>query len=131
MANKPACRAPHSMEPYDHGTIDAAFTQISNGEHDLGALSVEQQTKLNQFKIQTRVANETYLRKHPEISVLVSGFLSSCLSVKPDNIEKFASEYFTDPQLSEKVISRLKNRKSDQAKADLLRASYNQQQPNM
>jgi len=40
MDAKPKNDPPHGMEPYDLG-----------GDGDLGALSPEQQTKLNQFKV--------------------------------------------------------------------------------
>lgn len=40
MADKPKTEAPHGMEPYDLGGTD-----------DLGALSAEQQEKLNKFKV--------------------------------------------------------------------------------
>ena len=114
------------MEPYDQGNVDAIFSDISNGETDLGALSIEQQLKLNQLKIKTRLNNESYLRKHPEVSIMLSGFLSSCLSVRPDSVERFASEYFSDPQLYEKVKSRLKNKTQEQLKDGHLRSSYSE-----
>uniref|UniRef100_A0A672LN05 RIIa domain-containing protein n=1 Tax=Sinocyclocheilus grahami TaxID=75366 RepID=A0A672LN05_SINGR len=44
---------------------------------DLGALSLEQQEKLHQFKVKTRIANEQYLRSHPEVEMLLSDFLRS------------------------------------------------------
>jgi len=40
MDDKPRADPPHGMEPYDLG-----------GPNDLGALSDEQQTKLNNFKV--------------------------------------------------------------------------------
>ncbi|EMP27964.1 RIIa domain-containing protein 1 [Chelonia mydas] len=43
---------------------------------DLGALSPEQQAQLMEFKINTRIANEKYLRSHKEVELLLSGFLS-------------------------------------------------------
>uniref|UniRef100_A0A8C5BDS6 RIIa domain-containing protein 1 n=1 Tax=Gadus morhua TaxID=8049 RepID=A0A8C5BDS6_GADMO len=45
------------------------------GEPDRGALSSEQEEKLRQFKIKTRIDNEKYLRSHPEIDKLMSDFL--------------------------------------------------------
>ncbi|XP_044095186.1 RIIa domain-containing protein 1 isoform X2 [Neovison vison] len=41
---------------------------------DPGALSPAQQEQLRNFKIQTRIANEKYLRAHKEIELLISGF---------------------------------------------------------
>ncbi|XP_050987277.1 RIIa domain-containing protein 1-like isoform X1 [Labeo rohita] len=42
---------------------------------DFSALSPEQQEKLHHFKVKTRVANEKYLRSHPEVEMLLSDFL--------------------------------------------------------
>ncbi|KAK6467125.1 RIIa domain-containing protein 1 [Huso huso] len=42
---------------------------------DIGALSSEQQEKLKQFKINTRIANEIYLRSHPEVEMILGEFL--------------------------------------------------------
>uniref|UniRef100_A0A667YQB4 RIIa domain-containing protein 1 n=1 Tax=Myripristis murdjan TaxID=586833 RepID=A0A667YQB4_9TELE len=42
---------------------------------DVGALSAEQQEKLRQFKIKTRIDNEKYLRSHPEVEILINDFL--------------------------------------------------------
>nr|XP_035974662.1 RIIa domain-containing protein 1 isoform X4 [Halichoerus grypus] len=41
---------------------------------DPGALSPAQQEQLRNFKIQTRIANEKYLRTHKEVELLISGF---------------------------------------------------------
>ncbi|CAE1324416.1 unnamed protein product [Acanthosepion pharaonis] len=57
-------REPHGMEKYD----------LKTGS-DLGALSDEQQEKLNAFKIQTRHQNEKYLRAHPEVECMLADFL--------------------------------------------------------
>ena len=46
MSAKPAHTSPHGMEPYD-----------LKSEHDLGALSPEQQDKLNQFKVNKMFRN--------------------------------------------------------------------------
>ncbi|XP_035974661.1 RIIa domain-containing protein 1 isoform X3 [Halichoerus grypus] len=43
---------------------------------DPGALSPAQQEQLRNFKIQTRIANEKYLRTHKEVELLISGFFS-------------------------------------------------------
>nr|XP_017201369.1 RIIa domain-containing protein 1 isoform X2 [Oryctolagus cuniculus] len=40
-----------------------------------GLLSPEQLEKLRVFKIETRIANEKYLRAHKEVEFLISGFL--------------------------------------------------------
>ncbi|XP_051901770.1 RIIa domain-containing protein 1-like [Pristis pectinata] len=71
--------------------------------YDVGALSVEQQEKLWDFKINTRIANEYYLREHPEVEILLGEFMRSVLLKKPKNIGEFAAEYYTDARLPEKI----------------------------
>lgn len=92
MDAKPRNDAPHGMEPYDLG-----------GSSDLGALSREQQTKLNSFKIQARIENELYLRQHPEINCLLTTFVSEVLHSRPQHIREFAAEFFTDADLPSKL----------------------------
>ncbi|CAH8554202.1 unnamed protein product [Schistosoma guineensis] len=55
---------PAGMEPYDLPR-----------EGDLGALSNAQQGATNKLKAQTRLNNEHYLRKHPEIKYMITAFL--------------------------------------------------------
>ncbi|XP_072916065.1 RIIa domain-containing protein 1-like [Hemitrygon akajei] len=71
--------------------------------YDLGALSVQQQEKLWDLKINTRIANEYYLREHPEVEILLREFMRSVLLKKPKNILEFAAEYYTDARLPEKI----------------------------
>ncbi|CAL8360841.1 unnamed protein product [Arctogadus glacialis] len=66
------------------------------GEPDRGALSSEQEEKLRQFKIKTRIDNEKYLRSHPEIDKLMSGFLREVLLKRPPDIREFAAEHFNN-----------------------------------
>ncbi|XP_076135463.1 RIIa domain-containing protein 1 [Alosa pseudoharengus] len=76
---------------------------------DIDALSPEQQEKLRQFKIQTRIANEKYLRTHPEVEVLLSHFLRDVFLKRPVDIREFAAEHFTDPDLPQKIQSELQH----------------------
>ncbi|XP_048381640.1 RIIa domain-containing protein 1-like [Stegostoma tigrinum] len=71
--------------------------------YDLGALNSEQQQRLYHFKINTRLANEYYLRNHPEVGMLLREFMRSVLLERPDNIREFASTYYTDASLPEKI----------------------------
>ncbi|XP_028391708.1 RIIa domain-containing protein 1-like isoform X1 [Dendronephthya gigantea] len=73
------------------------------GENDDGALTVEQQTKLNHFKIETRLANEKYLRSHAEISHVTQAFIKEVLKKRPENVREFAAGYFSDKELKEKI----------------------------
>ncbi|KAK7489243.1 hypothetical protein BaRGS_00019495 [Batillaria attramentaria] len=101
MADQPKHEAPQGMEPYDLGKGD-----------DLGALSTEQQEKLNKFKIQTRMENEKYLREHPEVECILAGFLGDALTKRPEDIREFAAEYFTSTDLPGKVQKQLEDRQA-------------------
>uniref|UniRef100_A0A3Q3VQK6 RIIa domain-containing protein n=1 Tax=Mola mola TaxID=94237 RepID=A0A3Q3VQK6_MOLML len=57
---------------------------------DAGELSAELQDRLRRFKIRTRIDNETYLRSHPEVEIMISGFLDVLLK-RPADIRKFAA----------------------------------------
>uniref|UniRef100_A0A8D0E6V1 Regulatory subunit of type II PKA R-subunit domain containing 1 n=1 Tax=Salvator merianae TaxID=96440 RepID=A0A8D0E6V1_SALMN len=74
---------------------------------DVGSLRRDQQEKLLQFKINTRIANERYLRSHKEVELLLSGFLREVLTERPDNIREFAADYFTNPELPKKIQQQL------------------------
>uniref|UniRef100_A0A8C6E0J1 Regulatory subunit of type II PKA R-subunit domain containing 1 n=1 Tax=Moschus moschiferus TaxID=68415 RepID=A0A8C6E0J1_MOSMO len=70
-------------------------------------LSPEQLEKLRGFKIQTRIANEKYLRTHKEVELLISGFFREMFLKRPDDIQEFAADYFTDPRLPNKIHMQL------------------------
>ncbi|XP_069506808.1 RIIa domain-containing protein 1 [Ambystoma mexicanum] len=74
---------------------------------DHGALDSEQLERLRLFKIRTRIANETYLRSHQELPLLLAGFLREVMLKRPENIREFAAEHFTDPELPSKIQSKL------------------------
>ncbi|XP_070768534.1 RIIa domain-containing protein 1 [Enoplosus armatus] len=74
---------------------------------DVGALSAEQQEKLRQFKINTRVDNEKYLRSHPEVEVLIGDFLRDVLLKRPAEIREFAADHFTKPNLHVVIGSKM------------------------
>ena len=69
----------------------------------LTKLSDERQRHLNAQKRQTRITNEKFFRAHPELRVMVSGFLCGLLEDKPDDVQQYAAQYFTDPQLARKL----------------------------
>lgn len=82
----------------------AKLTNISGlGDNDDGALTAEQQSKLNDFKIETRLANEKYLRNHTEISHVLQMFTKEVLTKRPENIREFAAGYFADKDLKDRV----------------------------
>ncbi|XP_021516996.1 RIIa domain-containing protein 1 [Meriones unguiculatus] len=72
-----------------------------------GTLSQEQLKQLRDFKIQTRIENEKYLRTHKEVSLLISGFFREMFLKRPDNILEFAAHYFTDPRLPNRIYMQL------------------------
>ncbi|XP_054330029.1 RIIa domain-containing protein 1 [Pongo pygmaeus] len=74
---------------------------------DPGALSAAQLEQLRKFKIQTRIANEKYLRTHKEVEWLISGFFREIFLKRPDDILKCAADYFTDPRLPNKIHMQL------------------------
>ncbi|XP_032948800.1 RIIa domain-containing protein 1 [Rhinolophus ferrumequinum] len=80
---------------------------------DPGALSPAQLEQLRNFKIQTRIANEKYLRTHKEVDLLISGFFREMFLQRPDNIREFAAEYFTDPRLPNKIHRQLIKEKKE------------------
>ncbi|CAG11885.1 unnamed protein product [Tetraodon nigroviridis] len=57
-------------------------------------LTSEQQDKLRQFKIKTRIDNERYLRSHPEVEIMISDFLRDVLLKRPTDIRRFAADHF-------------------------------------
>nr|NP_001153235.1 uncharacterized protein LOC100294632 [Danio rerio] len=74
---------------------------------DFGALSLEQQEKLRQFKIKTRIANEKYLRSHPEVEMLLSDFLRDLFLKRPADVREFAADHFRDPGLPTKIQAQM------------------------
>ncbi|KAK2903230.1 hypothetical protein Q8A67_007943 [Cirrhinus molitorella] len=74
---------------------------------DFGALSPEQQEKLHQFKVKTRIANEKYLRSHPEVEMLLNDFLRDVFLKKPTDIREFAADHFSDPGLPKKIHAQM------------------------
>ncbi|XP_006008418.3 RIIa domain-containing protein 1 [Latimeria chalumnae] len=77
---------------------------------DFKALNAEQQEKLRQFRINTRIENEKYLRSHPELQLLMAEFLREVLFMRPEDIREFAAEHFTDPELPERIQRKLEER---------------------
>nr|XP_010956845.1 RIIa domain-containing protein 1 [Camelus bactrianus] len=67
----------------------------------------QRQCWLRGFKIQTRITNEKYLRTHKEVELLISGFFREMFLKRPDNIQEFAADYFTDPRLPNKIHMQL------------------------
>lgn len=82
--------------------------RLSLEENDITAFTELQQTALNQHKIKTRIENELYMRKHPEITVMLSSFVNDILLKRPEKIREHAAVFFTDPSLPDVVKEKLK-----------------------
>ncbi|XP_054477367.1 RIIa domain-containing protein 1 [Anoplopoma fimbria] len=74
---------------------------------DVGVLSADQQEKLRQFKMKTRIDNEKYLRSHPEVEVLIGDFLRDMLLKRPADIREFAADHFFNPNLHVVIGSKM------------------------
>eukprot|EP00118_Oscarella_pearsei_P001275 m.7024 g.7024 ORF g.7024 m.7024 type:complete len:110 (+) comp17499_c0_seq2:43-372(+) len=77
--------------------------------HDRKALSEEQQAKLDKKKIRARLEDEAYLRNHPEVTVLLSGFMTEVLLKRPENIREFAAEHFCRQDLAASIQKQTKD----------------------
>jgi hypothetical protein len=53
--------------------------------------------------VEVRLANEKYLRDHPEIDRMLSDFVDTVLSERPTDILPFAVSYFTSDDLASKL----------------------------
>ncbi|XP_074509739.1 RIIa domain-containing protein 1 isoform X1 [Sebastes fasciatus] len=73
----------------------------------LGVLTAEQQERLRQFKVNTRINNEKYLISHPEVEVLIGNFMRDVLFKRPADIREFAADHFTNPNLHEVIGSKM------------------------
>uniref|UniRef100_H3A6V4 RIIa domain-containing protein n=1 Tax=Latimeria chalumnae TaxID=7897 RepID=H3A6V4_LATCH len=70
---------------------------------DFKAPNAEQQGKLCQFRINTQIENEKYLRSHPELQLLIAEFLREVLFMRSEDTREFAAEHFADPELLERI----------------------------
>ncbi|XP_063295770.1 RIIa domain-containing protein 1 [Pelobates fuscus] len=77
-------------------------------EPDTGALGPHQQDRLRDWKIQTRISDETYLREHKEVYLLLSYFTRDVLLRRPDNIREFAADYFTNPSVADEIREKMR-----------------------
>lgn len=66
-------------------------------------LAKAQTRLLDKKKVQYRVNNETYLRKHPELQNMISVFLFKVLEEKPKDILAYAGNYFDQPDLQKLI----------------------------
>jgi hypothetical protein len=68
-------------------------------ESATGTLTNNQQGKLDETMIHINMDNERYLQAHPEIRDMISVFVHQVLEYKPDNILRFAGDFFTREDL--------------------------------
>lgn len=64
------------------------------------SLTFDAQKQLRQQKRALRVNNEQFFRAHPELKTMCSAFMSALLRDKPDDVELYAEEFFTNPELA-------------------------------
>ncbi|KAM6217155.1 RIIa domain-containing protein 1 [Rhynchocyon petersi] len=86
---------------------------LQRSQSEPGLLSPARLEQLRKLKIQTRIANEKYLRAHKEVELLLSGFFRELFLKRPDNIREFAAFYFTDPTLPNKIRMQLITARKD------------------
>ncbi|XP_063718466.1 RIIa domain-containing protein 1-like [Symsagittifera roscoffensis] len=68
---------------------------VGMDRYDYFALNEQQQEKLNEHKVATRIANEHYLRQHPELDCLLKKLINKVLTDRPDNIHEYCADFFS------------------------------------
>ncbi len=58
------------------------------------------------LQVSMRVDNEVYLRNHPEVALLLSSFVETVMTTKPEDVTAFAAEFFTSPTLASKITTK-------------------------
>merc|ERR1711931_600029 len=98
-----------------HIVTDIKTMNESRGteKNDPGALTEEQQTLLNKFKVKTHIENEKYLREHPEIECLIQSFIRDVCTERPDNLKEYAAQFFNNPELTLQVAAMAQAKQSD------------------
>lgn len=87
----------HVNEFYDYQIHNMYDKEKYINPHDIAGqpgLVTSQAVELEKKKVQFRMANEIYLRKHPELSVMLSIFLFRVLEEKPDDVLAYAGKFF-------------------------------------
>ena len=87
----------------------------STNKHDIvgipGILDIHRK-EFEKKKLEIRVANEEYLRKHPELNVMIKMFMQDVLNDYPENILEYAGSYFDREDMSEIVSKQMEFEKS-------------------
>ncbi|CRG95757.1 conserved Plasmodium protein, unknown function [Plasmodium gallinaceum] len=71
-------------------------------------LSEEQKEEAKNLKINKILQNEMYLKKNKVLKYIIQIFLSDILKEKPDNIYEYTADYFTQPNLKQYILQKLK-----------------------
>ncbi|XP_015740214.1 RIIa domain-containing protein 1 [Coturnix japonica] len=61
-----------------------------------------------------RLSSERYLRERPEVAMLLRGLLRQLMLRRPRNVLEFAAEYFTDPELPQRIREQLETSRPPQ-----------------
>ena len=87
----------------------------STNKHDIvgipGILDIHRK-EFEKKKLEIRVANEEYLRKHPELNVMIKMFMQDVLNDYPENILEYAGSYFDREDMSEIVSKQMEFEKT-------------------
>ncbi|KAI4835763.1 hypothetical protein MKS88_004980 [Plasmodium brasilianum] len=72
-------------------------------------LSEEQKVQVENFKIRKIMQNEMYLKKNKVLKYIIHIFLCDILKEKPDDVYEYAANYFTQPNLKQSILQKLKS----------------------
>lgn len=67
-------------------------------------MQVSDQTLSYVLKNDLSAENVAYLRAHPEIESIISGFINNLLSRKPANIHLYVQEYFAKQEEEKEIL---------------------------
>lgn len=69
-----------------------------------GELSFEKQEALNKDKVVQRREDATYLREHPELTLMINSFLRTVLEESPEDPLTFAQDFFCQKNLQKHIL---------------------------
>merc|ERR1719326_196643 len=87
------------MSKNSFGCSSEGGGEVEGVDDEVVARLTEEQQRLDFTKIQINMENERYLQDHPEIRDMIGVFVHQVLEYKPDNILRFAGDFFTREDL--------------------------------
>ncbi|KAJ3192849.1 hypothetical protein HK101_005877 [Irineochytrium annulatum] len=98
------------------GEVQAALEAVASSLDVAGSIEHEHRVPIHEAReppplvknvvnsmIQMRIDNEQYIRKHPEVKDVLNYFMRQVLLNKPEDLQDFAADFFSDPDLAAKV----------------------------